>query len=216
MLVCSALTSRGSLFVVILLLLSDPDELGCSALFSSALSSLITTNVILAACSSRVLSSPVTSPVLVFGSLLAVSLVRAPEPDDHPLETGVWWQVLLCVQRNFLLGMTDNASTFQYAFRSWILGRVSFNCTSQRAIVASRADPHESPPNKASILLRHASLWVCYRPWPVLRYPHPGQPSLRPHCSKSALRRKVLATLFSIKTLPGGRSTISAGLSIPT
>ena len=34
------LSSRGSFFVVILLLLSDPDELGCSALFSSALTSL--------------------------------------------------------------------------------------------------------------------------------------------------------------------------------
>ena len=53
-LVCASLTSRGSFFVVILLLLSDPDGLGCSALFSSALSSLVI-NVIAAACSSHVL-----------------------------------------------------------------------------------------------------------------------------------------------------------------
>ena len=36
-----------------------------------------------------VLSSLVTSPVPVFGSLLAVSLGRAPEPDDPLLVTGV-------------------------------------------------------------------------------------------------------------------------------
>ena len=42
-LVCSSLTSRDSLSCVIFLLLSDRDDLGCSALFSSALSSLITT-----------------------------------------------------------------------------------------------------------------------------------------------------------------------------
>ena len=35
-LVCASLTSRGSLFVAILLLLSDSDALECSALFSSA------------------------------------------------------------------------------------------------------------------------------------------------------------------------------------
>ena len=34
-LACASLTSRGSLFVVTLLLLSDPNELGCSALFPS-------------------------------------------------------------------------------------------------------------------------------------------------------------------------------------
>ena len=73
MLVCSSLTSRGSLFVVILLLPSDRDGLGCSALFSSALPSLITTSspmssVLLA----PVLASLVTSPVPVFWSLLVV------------------------------------------------------------------------------------------------------------------------------------------------
>ena len=30
--------------------------------------------------------------------------------------------------------MTDNTGPVQYHSRSWILGRVSFNCTSQRAI----------------------------------------------------------------------------------
>ena len=64
---CSFLTSRGSLFVVILLLPSDPDGLRCPALFSSALSPLhrgTATNVFLAACSSLVLggSCPRLSP----------------------------------------------------------------------------------------------------------------------------------------------------------
>ena len=60
--VCTYLTSRGFLFVVVLL--SDPDELGCPPLFSSAPSPPhrnIATNVILVACSSRVLSSPLPS-----------------------------------------------------------------------------------------------------------------------------------------------------------
>ena len=80
MLVCSSLTSRGSLFVVILLLLSD--QYGCSALFSPALSSLITTSsplsslllVRVTSCVSPVLTSLVTSPVLVSWSVLAVTL----------------------------------------------------------------------------------------------------------------------------------------------
>ena len=63
----SSLTSRGSLFVVILLLLSDPDGPGCSALFSSALSSLITTSPPV----SSLLLARVTSWVgLVFTSLV--------------------------------------------------------------------------------------------------------------------------------------------------
>ena len=55
---CSSLTSRGPLFVVILLLPYDPDGLGCPALFSYALSPsyrAIATTVILAAYSSRVM-----------------------------------------------------------------------------------------------------------------------------------------------------------------
>ena len=70
----------------------------------------------------------------------------------------MWCQVLLCVQRNFPLrlrfGMADDTCT---------LGRMSFNCISQRTIyflsaAASRADPDESLFNRLSILLRHASL----------------------------------------------------------
>ena len=66
-----------------------------------------------------------------------------------------------------------------------------------------------------SILSRHASLCACCLPWPVLRYRQPGQPSLRPHCSKSAQGRSSLLC-FSTSTSPGSRGTISAGLSIPT
>ena len=50
----------------------------------------------------------------------------------------VWWQVLFCVQRNVLLklrlGMADDTGPHQCTSHSWILGRVSFNCISQRAI----------------------------------------------------------------------------------
>ena len=65
---------------MILLLLSD--QYGCSALFSPALSSLITTSsslsslllVRVTSCASPVLTSFVTSPVLVSWSVLAVTL----------------------------------------------------------------------------------------------------------------------------------------------
>ena len=47
----------------------------------------------------------------------------------------MWDRVLLCVQRNFLLrlrfGMKDDTGSLQFASRSWILGRVSFNCLGQ-------------------------------------------------------------------------------------
>ena len=61
------LTSRGSLFVAILLLLSDPYELGCSALLSSALSLLNTT--------SPPMSSLLLARVTFCVSLLLTSLV---------------------------------------------------------------------------------------------------------------------------------------------
>ena len=61
----------------------------------------------------------------------------------------------------------------------------------------------ESPFNRASVLLRHASLWVCCLPSPVLKYQHPGHPSLRPQWSKSALRKYVLAPRV-VLSLPSG------------
>ena len=92
---CSSLTSRASLFVVILLLLSDPDELGCSTLFSSALSSLIATSspmssLLLArvtSCVGPALTSLITSPVPVFWSALVMTLVCTPDADFPLLET---------------------------------------------------------------------------------------------------------------------------------
>ena len=79
---------------------------------------------------------------------------------------------------------------------------VSFNCISHRQIdsFVSRSQscgPGRVTFNKASILFWHASLSACCLPWPVLRYQHPGHPSLRPHFSKSDPRKYVLATLFS-------------------
>ena len=93
--------------------------------------------------------------------------------------------------------MTDDTDPLHYASHSWIVARVSFNCIGQRTIDSfigrsQSCGPTGSPFRKPSILLRHASLCACCRPWPVLRYLQPGQPSLRPHCSKSALRRLVL------------------------
>ena len=139
MLVCSSLTSRGSLFVVILLLLSDPDEHGCLARFSSALLHRnIATNVILAACSSRNLG---------WSSLLPSRRQR------------------LCSGRCLL-----------------IILRRRLECVVASSALSPAQVSHESPLNRASILLRHASLLGCCRPWPVLKYQHPGQHSLRPQC----------------------------------
>ena len=171
---CSSLTSRGSLFVVILLLLCDPDGCGRAALFSSALSPPhrdIATSVILAACSRHVLavlSSPATLPLPVFGSLLAVLLGRVPEPDDPPWETGVCGGKSCSVSsaiffRGSGTGWQTTPALFSMplvpgslvASRSTAPASARFICSSA---AASRVDPDELPPNRASILLRHASL----------------------------------------------------------
>ena len=58
----------------------------------------------------------------------------------------------LCPAQFSSAALTDDAGPFQYASRSWILGRVSF---SARLILSSaaanRADPDELPLNKAFI-----------------------------------------------------------------
>ena len=117
--------------------------------------------------------------------------------------------------------MTGGTGPLQYASHSGILSCMPLHCVPGARLIlssaaASRAAPIESPFNRPSILFRHASLCAGCLPWPVLRHRHPGQPSLRPPCSKSALRRRVLATVFPISTSPGSRGTISAGLCIPT
>ena len=70
-------------FVVILLLPSDPDGFGCSALFSSALSPSIATSPPMWS----LLFARVPSLVPVPWSVLVVMLGRAPDADDHPYET---------------------------------------------------------------------------------------------------------------------------------
>ena len=89
---CSSLTS---LFVVILLLLSDPAVLGCPPLFSSTPYPLIATTppmcsfllVRVTSCVGPVLTSLVTSPVPVFWSVHVVMLGCVPDADDPPWET---------------------------------------------------------------------------------------------------------------------------------
>ena len=131
---CSTLTSRGSLFAVILLLLSDdPDGFGCLALLSSALSPSIATSPSM--CSS--LLARAASLVLVPWSVLVVALGRTTDADDLPYETRGCGVGSCCVQRNsllrFRLVLTDNTGPLQYASHSQ-LGRVSFNCISQCTI----------------------------------------------------------------------------------
>ena len=101
MLVCSSLTSRGSHFVVIFLLLSVPDDLKCSALCSSACVPFVTTSspasllvfVRVTSCLGPVLTNLVSSPMPMFWSvlgtvswvLLAVVLCQcALGADDRP------------------------------------------------------------------------------------------------------------------------------------
>ena len=78
----SSLTARGSLFVVILVLLSDPDGFGRPALFSSALLPSTATSPPMRS----LLLARVTSLVL-FWSVLVVALGGAPDADDPPYET---------------------------------------------------------------------------------------------------------------------------------
>ena len=88
---CSSRTSRGSLSVEIFLLLSDPDAVGCPALFSPPLSSSIATrSVLLTQVTSWVDPVPtslVMSLVQVFSSVLAVMLGRALDAGNPPYET---------------------------------------------------------------------------------------------------------------------------------
>ena len=85
----------------------------------------------------------------------------------------MWCQILLVVQCNFLLrfrlGITDDTGLFSMPLIPGSLVACSSTASASARLIlssaaASRADPDESPFNRASILLRHASLWVCCRP----------------------------------------------------
>ena len=135
-LVCPSLTSRGSLFVVILLVLSDPTNSGVRSCFRLR-------------C---LLSSPHhhqchrccmlgSHPALVLSSFLSSrrpcqcsGLGCVPDAQHPPLETEGYGVESSCVQRNFLLRlrleMADDTGPPQCASHSRILGCVSFNCVS--------------------------------------------------------------------------------------
>ena len=93
-LVFASLTSRSSLFVVIILLLSDLDELGCSALFSSALSpsSQRRHRVNAAACSSNILRRP-----RWWWSVLVTVLGRVPDVDSQWQTTLTLFNIYICL-----------------------------------------------------------------------------------------------------------------------
>ena len=95
---CSPLASRGSLFVVMLLLLSGPDGFECPALLSSTFSpppiatsppasSLLQGWVTPCACSGLISLSLVTSLVPVSWAVLVVVLGRVLDADEPPYET---------------------------------------------------------------------------------------------------------------------------------
>ena len=165
----------------------------------------------------------VTSLELASCAVLVAVLGRVPDADDPPHETEGSIPALCPVQSSFGIPTRDDSwlALFSMPLTPGSLAAcLSTASAGARLILSSaaahRAAPIESPFNRPSIFFGHAALCACCLPWPVLRYRHPGQPSLRPHCSKSALRRWVLATLFSINTSPGSRGTISDGLSVPT
>ena len=134
---CSSPTSRGSLFFVILLLLSGAVELGCPP--CSHLHRLCSTRhrhqhdprCLLESRPVQVLPSLTSFVAPMFGSVLGCWVVHLMLMILHE-RWGVWCRLLLCVHRNFPLelrfGMTDDTGPFQYASRSRILGRVPFNC----------------------------------------------------------------------------------------
>ena len=72
------LCSRGSLFAVILLLLSDPDGFGCPALLPSAPSPSIAT-------SSSLCSSLIPRATSLVPGVLVMALGRTPDADDPPV-----------------------------------------------------------------------------------------------------------------------------------
>ena len=94
----STQTLRGSLFVVILLLVSDRDGFGCPALFSSALSTSIAT--LPSTCSFLIAGA--TSLVSVSCAVLVVMLGRVPDADDPPYErqNGVVSDPAVCPARD--------------------------------------------------------------------------------------------------------------------
>ena len=144
---CAYLTSRDSLSVVILLLLSDPDEFGLSSLIttSSPMSSLLLARV-----------TSCTGPVLT--SLITLGCV--PER----------------ILRRRLKGLVSSPALCPAQFSSWILGRVSFNCISQCAIdsfVSRSQQQDKSPPTcfAVSLLSSLSSSQVSVPRTPSLR-PH--------------------------------------------
>ena len=91
----SSLASRGSLSVVILLRLSDPDGFECPALFSSTLSPSIATSPPVASllidwitpCASSGPVPLVTSLVSTSCAVLVAVLGGVPDADDPPYES---------------------------------------------------------------------------------------------------------------------------------
>ena len=138
----------------------------------------------------------------------------------------MWCQVLLCVQRNFLLrlrlGMTDDTAPLQYVSHAWILGRVSFNCISQCTIdyFVSRCQPCGSrcvafqqafnPPPASFAVSLLSPLTISQVPAPRTSF---TETPLFEVCTVKVSPRYFV---LSISSAPGERGTISAGLSIPT
>ena len=133
------------------------------------------------------------------GVVLVVVLGRVPDADEPPRETEGRGVESCSVSSAIFFWDSDSGGHAALALFSMPLTPGSFAAclstasASARLILssaaASRAAPTESPFDRPSILFRPASLCACSLPWPVLRYRHPGQSSLRPHWPKSALRR---------------------------
>ena len=187
------------------------------------------TNVILAARTSRVLGGSCPH----FSRYVARAGVLVGACGDAGLCTWCWWSsvgnwsVWSCfVSKRIFFWVSDSGwQTTLVLFCMPLTPGSLVACRSTASgsarlilssAAASRVDPAESPCNRLSVLFRHASLWACCRPCPVLMYQHPrttftDATSFEVWSANVGPRNFVSHQHFSRE-----RGTISAGLSIPT
>ena len=136
----------------------------------------------------------------------------------------MWCQVLLCVQRNFLLrlrlGMTDDTALFSmFLIPGFLVACHSTASASARLIISSAAASRArcvafqqafNPPPASFAVSLLSPLTSSQVPAPRTSF---TETPLFEVCSVKVSPRYFV---LSISSAPGERGTISAGLSIPT
>ena len=167
--------------------LHSPPSIGTSSPVSPLLLGWITP------CASSGPVPLVTSLVSVSCAVLVVMLGRVPDADDHPCETEGRGVESCSVSSAIFFwdSGSGGAGPLQYAPHSKVLRCVPLDCVSQCTIDSFVSRSQSFGSSRVDFQQALDPLPACFAESflsSLARYGHPGQPSLRPHCSKSALR----------------------------